>query len=388
MIQEARVDAQALRDLVVDVAKAHFSLAVHGYWCETAMIYDVLLKAASERISIEAACADLTTVADSNTVREHLNRHFQTERLRTAEAEMNQALAAHLPDQLLTHTVAVAIDYHDEPCYGKTAALRTSCCQGKAKAGTTHFVRIASAYVIYRQLRLTLAVTYVLPEDDTVEVVARLLHRLQTLNLRLRVLYLDKGFCSGTVIRYLQAHHVPAVLACAIRGKIGGKAQGGTRRLCRGRKSYRTAYTFTDGTPVEVAVVATLVPDKAGKLRRKWLLFVVLALDWSPKTVYRRYRFRFGIECSYRMLRQMRIRSTSRNPALRFFLLGFALLLLNLWAVVRWVVSRIPGVGPYRIDPAHFRLQCFVALLRRAIECTRGCLMSIQAVSPVKSVIY
>jgi len=54
-----------------------------------------------------------------------------------------------------------------------------------------------------------------------------------------------------------------------------------------------------------MAVVATLVPDKDGKRRRKWLLFVTPGIDWKPKTVYRRYRRRFGIESSYRMLRQM-----------------------------------------------------------------------------------
>ena len=79
-----------------------------------------------------------------------------------------------------------------------------------------------------------------------------------------------------------------------------------------------------------MTVVATLVPGKDGRRRRKWLVFVTLGIDWKPKTVYRRYRRRFGIESSYRMLRQVRIRTTSWNAALSFFLLGFALLQLNL----------------------------------------------------------
>lgn len=54
---------------------------------------------------------------------------------------------------------------------------------------------------------------------------------------------------------------------------------GGTRQLCRGRKSYRTTYTFTDGTTAEMAVVATLTPNKEKRLRRKWLLFVLIGLD-------------------------------------------------------------------------------------------------------------
>ncbi|MEL6225269.1 MAG: hypothetical protein AAFR31_21790, partial [Cyanobacteria bacterium J06627_8] len=63
-------------------------------------------------------------------------------------------------------------------------------------------------------------------------------------------------------------------LACPIRGK----QDGGTRAICRGRKSYRTRYTFTDGTEAKMAVVATLPRGKNGRRRRKWLLFVVMVL--------------------------------------------------------------------------------------------------------------
>lgn len=372
MIPNSRLNAQEVREASLSIVKEHLSVAAAGYVVTTEMLVDVLFKAAAERISIEAACADLEQVADSNSIREHLNGCFAVEQLRQAEAEMNAGLAARIPIQFFEHRLEVAMDYHDEAFYGKSPELLKYCCSGQAKAGTTHFFRIATAYVIYRQLRLTLAITYVLPQDATETVVQRLYERLQKLRLRMAVLYLDKGFCTGPILRYLQRQRQPALLACPIRGK-----QGGTRRLCQGRKSYRTRYTFTDGTTAEVAVVATLVPDKTKRRRRKWLLFVLVHLDWSPQTVYRRYRRRFGIECSYRLLRQIRIKTTSRNPALRFFLLGFALLLINVWAIVRWVVARLPGPGPYRMDALLLHLHQFVALLKRAVEQLYGVSLSI-----------
>jgi len=79
-----------------------------------------------------------------------------------------------------------------------------------------------TVYVIYRQMRLTLAVAFVRAEDETLEVVSRLYERLETLNLRIRVLYMDRGFCSGAVISYLKEKKQPAVIACTIRGKQGG----------------------------------------------------------------------------------------------------------------------------------------------------------------------
>jgi hypothetical protein len=381
MISQQELTAEDIRQTLQEVAQEHLPFEVDGYVCTSEMIYDVLMKAAIEGISVDAVCRDLEDSAAGNTIRELINGQLSKEQLRQHEAELNAALATRLPEQLRTSHLEAAIDEHDEPTYGKTSELRAYAYRSRAKQGTTHFFRIASAYVIYRQLRLTLAVTFVLPEDETVDVVRRLHERLQALKLWLGVLYLDRGYCSGTVITYLNQMQQPALLACTIRGK-----QGGTRRLCCGRKSYRTMHTFTDGTTAPMTVVATCVPDKHKQRRRKWLLYVVLGLDWNPQTIYRRYRLRFGIESSYRILRRVRIKTTSRNPAFRFFALGFALLLVNIWAFLRWFIARIPGVGPHRVDLRHFQFQRFVALLRRAIEWRYAAIMSISGFTePVKS---
>jgi len=372
MIQQTVLSAQDIRATMQDIGQEHLSLEADGYISTRAMLYDVLMKAASEGISIDATCRDLEQSASGNTIRELLNEQLSVERLRQHEDEINAALASRLPRQIQTCGVDAAIDEHDEPFYGKTPAVQQYTVRGRAKQGTTHFFRLCSLYVIYRQMRLTLAVAFVLPEEKTVAVVSRLHHRVRALGIKLDVLYLDRGFCSGAVIAYLKAVNQPAILACTLRGK-----QGGTRQLCRGRKSYRTTYTFTDGTTVEMAAVATLVPGKDKLRRRKWLLYVVIGLDWKPQTIHRRYRFRFGIEASYRILRRVRVKTTSRNPALRFFLLGFALLLVNIWAFLRWFVARIPGRGPHRLNPVHFQFQAFVSMLRRAIEQCYGTVMSI-----------
>jgi putative transposase len=259
----------------------------------------------------------------------------------------------------------MALDYHDEPFYGKSPELRSYACRAQAKEGTTHVYRLASLYVMWRQVRVTLAVTYVLPEDAPRQVVQRLVERMRQLAFRPRVIYLDKGFSGGEVLTYLQQHNVPAIVACPIRGKAG---KGGLRALCHGRRAYCTEYTFTDGTPARLALYPRRVPDSTGKRRVKWLAFIVIHLDWSAKQVCQRYRRRFGIESSYRQLGRLRVRTTSRNPALRFFLLGLALLLLNVWVYLRWLATRLPQIGPAQLDLNAFRLHRFIVFLRRAIE--------------------
>ena len=378
------LNADMMRAVTQKTVQETMGIEAKGYRCDGEMLVNVLIKAASENGSIEAACRELSDVADSNTIRERLNGQFDVADLWEQEAQLNRALARHIPDKMPRGGLEIAIDFHDEPFYGKSSELRSYAVRDQAKKGTTRFYRIASAYVIWRQVRLTLAVTYVLPEHDTLSVVKTLLQRVTKLNFHATVLYLDKGFCCGEVIQYLQTKKQATILACPIRGK-----QGGTKALCKGRKSYRTSYTFTDGTTVEVVMVATLPKHRGGKRQRKWLAYVVLFLpDWTPKQVKRAYRRRFGIECSYRQLRRLRIITNSRNPAFRFFVLGFGLLLVTVWAHLRWLFCRVKGRGRPRIDETRMRLQLFVSMLRRAVEQLYGVVMAISTHHSPQSVIY
>ena len=383
MIHQYELKAEDIRAYTLRTMKEYIEIPADGYCCTTDMIFDVLMKASAECSSLEATCADLEQVADSNTLREYINKALPVKELREQERQINQALAHGIPTRMGRKGIEAAIDFHDEPFYGKQESTRAVTCNGQAKKGTTHFVRIATVYVIWRQVRLTLAVHYVLPDETALNVLKILLKRLKSLNFEAKILYLDKGFAATPIVSYLSHHNQPAIIANPIRGK-----QGGTRALCRGRKSYITDYTFTDGTQATLAMKASLVPDKTGKLRRKWLSFIVILLDWSPDKIYQQYRRRFGIECSYRLLRRVRATTTSRNPALRFFLLGIGLILTNAWVFLRWEFARLLARGPQRVDTTRLRLHRFSRLLIRSIEELYGTITAIPTHQSPQSVIY
>ena len=363
IIPKNELKAEEVHRMLLETLQTHLSLKTEGYRCTTEQVLNILVRAAAEGSSLEAVCSDQPSGINGNTLREHLNMALDVMQLRQQEAEMNQALASTIPPAMPRGGLEVAIDSHDEPFYGKTPELLTYTCKAQAKDGTSRFFRIASAYVIWREVRLTLALTYVLPEDDLPGVVRRLLYRLAHLGFHATVLYTDKGFCSGGVIRHLQQVGQAAVLACPIRGK-----RGGIRALCRGRGSRVTEYRFTDGTLARLALVLTRVPDKTRRKRHKWLAFVLVKLNWTPHQVYQKYRRRFGIECSYRLLRQVKVLTNSRNPALRFFLLGLGLMMQNVWVLLRWLCTRRPGKGRYKLIPTLLRFDRFRKLLVRAIE--------------------
>jgi len=66
--------------------------------------------------------------------------------------------------------------------------------RGQAKDGTTRFYPVATAYLVLNGLRVTVALRFVLPEDDTVSVLDKLLARVRAVGIQVACLLLDKGF--------------------------------------------------------------------------------------------------------------------------------------------------------------------------------------------------
>ena len=210
IIPKESLSGEAVRRAVEEVLSKHLGMSGQGYKCDGKLVINVLAAAAIEERSIESVCDDLAMGVTSNTIRGYLKKHLDVSDLREQEMQMNLSLSGCVPAEVPRVGCEMAIDYHDEPFYGKTPELRSYACRSEAKEGTTHFYRLASLYVMWRQVRVTLAVTYVLPEDSTEAVVQRLLERMQSLGWRPSVLYMDKGFCTSTVITYLHHQHIPS----------------------------------------------------------------------------------------------------------------------------------------------------------------------------------
>jgi hypothetical protein len=348
----------------------HLPLQADGYICTTDDLLQVLLGVAVNRATIEALCADLVGTPDPEPIRRYLNAQLRVDDLPALEQQVNAALAEAIPAQLWARARDVAIDFHDRPYYGKTPQADGLWVRGEAHDGTTRLYRVATAYLILNGLRITLAIRFVLPDDDTVTVLDHLLGRLATLDLRARRLFLDKGFAGTAVLAYLSQRRQPAVIACPMRGTTGG-----TRALCCGQRSYRTTHTFTAGDKsrftAEVAVCRTLTTARRTQRmarRATWLIFILIHLDLPPQRARRLYRRRFGVESSYRCAGQVRGWTTSRNAAYRFVLIGLSFLLLNMWLVLRWHFTQVPRRGRRWLDMHRFALSRFVTFGRRALE--------------------
>src|SRR3972149_401204 len=364
---QLRLSSHDAHDYISEQLSHLLSNVIEGYNCSRQTVSDMIVKASVTGAAIEGTCNALSDAPTGMTVRSHLNDGLSVTELQEIECKMQTLLKVDVPGRLWKKPLDLAMDLHDEPFYGKDPTLCAYACRGEAYKGTTWFYRVATVYVVHHQIPCTLGIVFVLPEYPIQDVLEARLHQIQSLELRIRGLYLDKGFCVQPVITFLEGKPYEVIIACPIRGR-----KGGTRALCNGRKSYFTEYTFYTGKPkaytVPLAVVNTYA-KRHGKRRAVWLLYVTLnSSTKNPQTIRARYRSRFGIETGYRCMRQTHAMTTSRNPALRFFLLALAFLIINLWCMLRWRFCQIPRPGRRSIDQKTYELQRHRQFISQVID--------------------
>jgi hypothetical protein len=348
------ISAQEIYELTQETLQAHWSLDMERSRYEAEDIWDVLIAAAAESLTMEMASELLEEAPSPNTVRNAIHSLLGDEEgMATVQSRVNEMLAvplvARLPKKLLQPKLPAAIDITEIAYHGQHDEEDEWIRRSKAKQGTSHFHMYATLYVVKRNKRYTLALMLVKRTDKMVDVLKQLWTQAQCLGLRLKRLYLDRGFDNNGVVDYLQQQPFPTILPLVHRGPSGG-----SRCLLTGRTSYETTYTRSSRTYGEQTFpVFVVCKYTKGRYQRQGLVrfaYVVIGkLDLSPHQVFEEYRQRFAIETSYRLMDTMRARTTSTSVALRLFLVALAFLLLNLWSYVKWIHLFVPRPGPRQI---------------------------------------
>ncbi len=377
-----KLTSTASLEATVEQLESNSSLELNGNSVDTKMIFRILVYAAASGLSIEAACNQLDEVADANTVREYINEHYKIERFLELEKEMNQTIPKHFPRRVRRGKIEFAVDEHDQPFYGKEEQHEEYLVGGKAKASTTRFYRIASLSCLYKGMRIVMAIVFVKPGMTQVEIVSKLLEYAESCNVSIkgRIIYFDRGFNSVELYRYLEEEGYSAVLGCPIRGKEGG----GSKSLCKGNKSYETTYEFNSqkGGKYKARVgVARVFKHKEKKIWGSWIIYVLINTEMSVKEAHKGYRARFGIESSYKKMREARVRSNSRNPMLRFIYMALGLIMMNLWILIRYMYCQIARQGGRKVNEKQLPFHKFLSFLSQAVVKIYGLISCIYAIA-------
>jgi len=350
--------------------QAHLRLDDYGDTCPATTLLAVVFAACARLTSLFAAALGLRDAPSGETVRKALLANLPD--ADELERRFNRALVADLPRALRRRRQRLAADLTLVPYHGQPLASDREVYRSQAKAGTSHFHAYATLYVVSKGQRYTLALTWVQRSEALETVLRRLLRRGAGVGVRPQLLLLDRGFYSVNVIRYLQAARYPFLMPVVCRGRKDDHPLGasGSRVFQYFRRSGWGDYTLTNAAgrraTVSIGVACRNRAGERGRVGRQALVYAYwgcrpASYDWVRQT----YRSRFGIETSYRQLREGKAKTCTRNPVVRLFLVGVALVLRNVWVWLHWEQLSAPRRGRRCLRPERLR---FKGLLQWLLE--------------------
>jgi Transposase DDE domain len=334
----------------------HVRLRDHGPKSRAWVLWTVLFYAASRMTSLAAACAALRDAPSDTAAHDALLATLP----KSAELQrrLNRALQGDLPHALRRRRQPLAVDLTLLPYHGQPLQDLSEIFRSQAKSGTSHFHAYATAYVIRKGQRFTVALTSVRRSEPLPDVLKRLLRTAAQASVRPRYLLLDRGFCSVDVIRYLHAARHAWLMPLTLRGRKPEHSKGvsGSRRFATWKRSGWGQHTMTNAAgrraTFRVCVKCRNRRGERGRRGREALAYALggglrpSSYTWVKET----YRSRFAIETSYRQLHQARIRTCTRDPLLRLLYVAVALILRNVWVWLHWELLAERRRGPRRVD--------------------------------------
>jgi len=188
---------------------------------------------------------------------------------------------------------------------------------GRPKDGTCHAFSFLTASILTSGRRLVLCIVPLTSRMGIPALVLTLLERIEKRLERVAYVVFDSGFQSNELIEELQKRRIPFIRP--LRGTVKLERRWRWMRYAK-RFNYRT-----EGVEVDV------VEAQDAEGRR---YFLATNLSASPKRVLRYYKWRWGIETSYRKIGEFLPKTTSRSWIARVFYFTFACLVYNAWVVL------------------------------------------------------
>jgi hypothetical protein len=357
--------------------QAHLQFRDYKRKTPAPVLWSLLLAAAARITSLSDACQRLDDAPSDETARKALLATLPD--YAVLQRRLNAALAGHLPKALRKRPQLLAVDLTLIPYHGQPSRDPDEVYRGQAKDGTSHFHAYATAYVVRKGQRYTVALTGVKKGEPLDEVVKRLLRQAARVGVRPRLLLLDRGFYSVAVVRYLQRARHPFLMPVVCHGRSPKQPGGptGSYVFRTWKKSGWSTHTLADAKKRTATVsICVRCRNYRGQWRRHGRQALVYAY-WgyrptSPESVFVTYRLRFGIETSYRQMHEGRIRTTSRRPDVRLLHVGIALVLRNLWVWLHYAVLAMPRRGGRVLLLERLRWETLLLWLLHVVEETFG----------------
>lgn len=220
----------------------------------------------------------------------------------------------------------IAIDVHDIPYYGKDLDLFS--LGGKQDRGTNHFFKFITCSIVVSGRRFTIDAIPITFFDNLDNLVDRLIKRAKS-KLKIRHVYLDRGFDKPKVIRVLKENKVKFLMP---------KIKSPTVKQWYDKSEECKARVIENFKIADETVNLILVDDEDG-IKRAFSTNIKIS-EPIAHYLFRLYSKRWGIETGYRQIdNEFKPRTTSKNYNIRLFYFLFSVCLYNLWVLVNICIS-------------------------------------------------
>ncbi len=349
---------------VITALDHHLTIPIQGKLTQTDVFGTVVGMAAMNQ-SIHSITGVLEHVPCETSLRYHLKKLDMDEL-----EEKNAAILAHMAHKVLKPGKAYefAIDYTNDPYYGAiTDENEPYIIRSRRKQSTNNFYSYVTLYVTTHDRQMTLAVYPVQRGISKVGYIARCLDQIAELGLKIEVLCLDREFYTRKVFGFLLQAQIPFIVPVK-------KQSEQMKKLLQGTQARYAKYQMSGKSPLilTIAVAVKYGMGKRGKHGVKNLGYVVGGIDWHPRRVHDFYKSRFSIESSYRMRNQVKPRTSTRNPVIRYFYAIVSFLLKNIWIALLWMYFSPEKRGPRTIKMCAFRFNRFQVMVQDGIRNMMG----------------
>lgn len=237
----------------------------------------------------------------------------------------------------------LAIDVNNIPYYGPPTA---DVVGGPKKQGTKWFFAYASAVLLHKGRRYTVALAPLSSQTKPHETVRLLLDQIARKGLKIKGVTLDRAFEGGETLLLLQERE----LAYSVPLQRKGTGHNARNACFQGRHrqvrwiewtTYRTRQHVRTRTLLWKGPRTTMLFAFQG-----WKGDRAKNVHEQAKRLRQLYKRRFGIETSYRQKNQAKAKTTSRDPVYRLLLEGLAYLLRQVWVVMTEELARRTKSSP------------------------------------------
>jgi putative transposase len=182
--QQDTITSRAIHEHAAALCQKHLRLKDHGPKCTALTLLTLLFYAATRLASLAAACGSLSKAPSDTAVRTALLATLPC--IHELQRRLNRALQGDLPPALRRRRQPLAIDLTLLPYHGAPLHEANEVYRSQAKDGTSLFHAYATAYVIRKGQRYTVALAYVRKGDDLAAVVKDLLRQAAKAGVRPR----------------------------------------------------------------------------------------------------------------------------------------------------------------------------------------------------------